>query len=46
MKFDDLKKLYLDIRRTKGKEAYKNISELFHNAKIKHKKRLGEKSNT
>ena len=38
MTFEDLKKLYDEEKQRHGENAYQYISELFAEAKIKHKK--------
>ena len=37
MKFDDLKDMYSDLQLTDGEEAYKSVSQLLQDAKVRHK---------
>ena len=37
MKFEDLKGMYSEIQLVEGMEAYKTVSQLFHEAKERHK---------
>lgn len=37
MKFEDLKDMYSDLQLTDGEEAYKSVSQLLQDAKVRHK---------